>query len=89
MRLRVCPKCHGLNIDWCETTDAESLFKQSATGIDPEGIHNYGLITGVTGQCRDCKHRWRPQKVSMITDLPGHPDYRVKRESPPRPAKGG
>lgn len=84
-RLRKCPKCGSPNVDWVETTDAHSTFRQNHVGIDPEGTHNYGLITGVMGLCRVCKHTWKPRNASMVTQLPGHPDYAPKAR--PLPAK--
>ncbi len=74
-RLTKCPRCGGVHLIWLEITDAETTFSQTQLGIDPEGIHNYGLIRGVWGKCKKCLHKWKPRGVKMVTQLPGHPDY--------------
>lgn len=70
--MKRCPKCRSVHVSWIETTECTTTFCQDETGVDVEGIHGVGSVTGVTGRCWHCQHEWRPRGVRQIWDLPGY-----------------
>jgi predicted RNA-binding Zn-ribbon protein involved in translation (DUF1610 family) len=76
-KLKACPKCGGVEIEWTEFSTHIQVFNQDEAGINPIGWTGEGGIASVAGRCEKCGHKWTPRAGSrraiMVSDLPGYP----------------
>ncbi len=76
-KLKACPKCGSVEIEWLEISTHFHIFNQDEAGISPIGYADAGGAVSITGRCEKCGHKWTPRAGShraiMVSDLPGYP----------------
>jgi Zn finger protein HypA/HybF involved in hydrogenase expression len=65
-----CPKCGSKSFTITETFE-EHVLVEIVDGVHPGEIldHEAGSILGVSCQCAQCRHTWKPRGVFQIDDM--------------------